>query len=96
MSPRKLLGPCQPGCPNLRGQCPNHSTHSIARSEGAAHQRERAAWQRRIDSGEVVLCRRCKQPIPPFRPSAWDLGHPAPKAPECRKHNRATMGRDRA
>jgi hypothetical protein len=65
----------------------------VANAEGAAHQRERADWQRRMDAGEVVECRRCKLRILPGEP--WDLGHPAPKHPEHRGHNRATMGRDR-
>lgn len=98
--PRKLSGPCSvKGCPGLgthAGRCEKHRQTTGQRDYGSQHQRERAAWQRRIDSGERVLCRRCKEPIPPRDPSAWDLGHPAPKHPECRKHNRATMGRDRA
>jgi hypothetical protein len=94
--PRKILGTCAtPGCPN-RADCAKHKRTTTSRDYGADHQRERADWQRRINSGEVVCCRRCNQPIPPHDPMAWDLGHPAPKAPECRKHNRATMGRDRA
>lgn len=95
--PRKILGPCpEPGCPNRAGQCQTHRRTTQTRDYGRAHQLERADWQRRIDGGERVLCRRCRQPIPPRQPDAWDLGHPAPKAPECRRHNRATMGRDRA
>ena len=94
--PRRIAGPCPtPGCPNRAGSCPTHRRTTTARDYGADHKAERRAWQRRIDNGERVLCRRCKQPIPPFDPTAWDLGHPAPKAPECRAHNRATMGRDR-
>lgn len=94
--PRKILGPCSvKHCPN-RADCPEHKRTTTQRDYGADHQAERRVWQRRIDSGETVLCRRCKRPIPPYDPTAWDLGHPAPKAPECRRHNRATMGRDRA
>ena len=96
MSPRKILGPCRvKNCPN-RSDCPAHKLTTTQRDYGTPHQSERAAWQRRIDGGERVLCRRCKEPIPPHQPDAWDLGHPAPKHPECRRHNRATMGRDRA
>ena len=94
MSPRKILGPCHvKSCPN-RSDCPEHKRTTSSKDYGAEHQAERAAWQRRMDAGEVVRCRRCKQPIRPGQP--WDLGHPAPKHPEHRGHNRATMGRDRA
>lgn len=98
MSPRKLAGPCSvKGCPGLathRGRCETHQLTTSQRDYGAQHQAERRAWQRRIDSGEVITCRRCKKPIEPGQP--WDLGHPAPKRPEHRGHNRATMGRDRS
>lgn len=100
MTPRALAGPCVvKSCPNLgkyAGRCSDHKLTTSQRDYGQQHQAERRDWQRRIDQGETVLCRRCKQPIPRFDPRAWDLGHPAPKAPECRAHNRATMGRDRA
>lgn len=93
--PRRLRGPCSvKSCPNL-SDCPTHRPgQSVANREGAEHQRERAHWQQRMDAGEVVRCRRCKLPILSSEP--WDLGHPAPKHPEHRGHNRATMGRDRA
>lgn len=95
--PKRIAPPCSvPGCANRAGQCPDHKRTTSSRDYGAQHQRERADWQRRIDNGERVLCCRCKKPIPPRDPSAWDLGHPAPKHPECRAHNRATMGRDRS
>ena len=95
--PSRIAGPCPtPGCPNLADQCQRHRRTTSTRDYGRAHQAERRDWQRRIDSGEQVLCRRCKQPIPAFDPAAWDLGHPTPKHPECRGHNRATMGRDRS
>ena len=100
LMPRKIAGPCTvKWCGEAgihRGRCDEHKLTTSQRDYGKDHQAERREWQRRIDSGESVLCRRCKQPIPPFNPSAWDLGHPTPKAPECRRHNRATMGRDRA
>lgn len=94
MSPRKILSPCHvKSCPNL-SDCPEHKRTTTQRDYGAQHQRERATWQRRMDAGDVIRCRRCKQPIQPGEP--WDLGHPIPKHPEHRHHNRATMGRDRA
>jgi hypothetical protein len=92
--PRKMLGPCHvKTCPNL-SDCPEHKRTTKQRDYGADHQAERRMWQRRMDRGEVILCRRCKQPIRPGQ--LWDLGHPAPKHPEHRAHNRATMGRDRS
>ena len=91
--PRKMLGPCRvKRCPNL-SDCPTHK--AAGRDYGTSHQAERRQWQRIIDQGGVS-CRRCGKRIPPRMPTAWDLGHPAPKAPECRACNRATMGRDRA
>lgn len=93
--PRKILGPCHvKTCPN-RSDCPEHKRTTTRRDYGSRHQAERKAWQRKIDRGGVT-CRRCGKPIPPRQPAAWDLGHPEPKAPECRACNRATMGRDRA
>jgi hypothetical protein len=100
MSPRKMLGPCHvKSCPNL-SDCPEHKRTTTSRDYGAKHQSERRQWQRLIDqragTPRAITCRRCGKPIPPRDPSAWDLGHPAPKAPECRGENRSTMGRDRA
>ncbi len=65
------------------------------RGYGWAHQRERAKWQRVIDSGGVS-CWRCGRPIHPGMP--WDLGHDdndrsVYRGPECRPCNRATTGR---
>ena len=65
------------------------------RGYGTAHRRLRAAYQRRMDAGEVILCARCGKPVDP---SAWDLGHTddrtawtGPEHPrEC---NRAAAGR---
>jgi hypothetical protein len=98
--PHHLAGPCSvAGCPGLAthgGRCAAHKQTTSQRDYGQDHQVERQAWQQLIDSGSPVLCRRCKQPIPPHDPAAWDLGHPAPKHPECRSHNRATAGRDRS
>jgi hypothetical protein len=92
--PRKLAGPCHvKACPNL-SDCAEHKRTTSGRDYGSSHQAERRMWQQRIDQG-AVKCRRCNKPIPPHDPTAWDLGHPAPKAPECRGCNRSTMGRDR-
>jgi hypothetical protein len=96
--PRKLTGPCSvKGCPGRAthaGRCISHRQSSTDRDYGSSHEAERRDWQRRMDRGETILCRRCGKPINPREP--WDLGHPAPKHPEHRAHNRATMGRDRA
>lgn len=100
MSPRRITGPCVvKWCSKVgtfAGRCDDHKLTTSQRDYGARHQAERRAWQYRIDEGDAVLCRRCKRPIPPNDPTAWDLGHPAPKHPECRSHNRATSGRDRS
>ncbi len=45
---------------------------STARGYDAAHERLRAEYQRRMDTGDVYLCARCTRPVDP---SAWDLGH---------------------
>lgn len=45
---------------------------STARGYGTAHQRLRAAWQRRIDEGEHVVCATCPTVI---TGRAWQLGH---------------------
>jgi hypothetical protein len=59
----------EPGCPRLQreSRCAEHRRQaerargsSTARGYGYAHQQHRAAWQRRIDAGEVVYCWRCE------------------------------------
>lgn len=84
----------EPGCPKLTDspRCPAHtraqdkargSRH--ARGYDAGHTRRRAAWQARMDAGEVVYCWRdqrpdltawpCLTPGVPVDPSDWHLGH---------------------
>ena len=66
------------------------------RGYGVDHQRERARWQRIVETGEAS-CWRCKLPIGPTDP--WDLGHDdhdrtryrGPEHPHC---NRAEGGRN--
>ena len=60
------------------GRCPTCSrAHDKARGSreergyGAAHQATRAAYQARMDAGEVLTCWRCLLPIV----GAWHLGH---------------------
>jgi hypothetical protein len=48
------------------------SKGAVARGYSTEHKRQRAAWKRRVDAGEVN-CWRCGQFIPPF--SKWHLGH---------------------
>jgi hypothetical protein len=91
--PRRILGPCfVKSCPN-RSDCPDHKRTTSQRDYGSAHRAERTDWQRLIDKGGID-CRRCGKPIQPGEP--FDLGHPAPKAPEHVACNRSTMGRDRS
>lgn len=51
------------------------------RGYGTAHQRERARWQRKLDSGLVIECARavigeCKHPEDLIDATTrWDLGH---------------------
>lgn len=65
----------------------------MAARYGHAHQKARKVWQRRLDAGEVILCRRtacgtCLADDPRIYPDEdWHLGHPdvecdAPTAPE--------------
>lgn len=74
----------EPGCPVLIPRtaryCPTHARTyearrgtSTQRGYGAAHQRLRAVWARRLARGEVIPCARCGLPIDPGQP--WDLGH---------------------
>lgn len=70
------------GCPALTSstRCTTHTRErdkargtTQQRGYDAAHVRLRAAWQRRIDSGEHVVCARCGQPIAPG--DAFHLDH---------------------
>ena len=65
------------------------------RGYDAAHDRLRAACQRRMDEGETFDCLRCTKPIDP---SYWRLGHDDHdrsiyRGPECVPCNQATKGR---
>jgi len=68
-----------------------------ARGYGAAHQRERQKWVRKVQAG-LVYCARCHKLIEPGRP--WDLGHTDDRkgwtGPECRHCNRKAGGRNGA
>ena len=82
--PRRVCS--QPSCPTLvdagarGGRCTTHARSADrargsreARGYGAAHQRERTAWQEAIDRGDLVTCWRCGEPITKGEP--MDLGH---------------------
>ena len=69
------------GCPRLTKstRCPEHERAKDKargtrreRGYGAAHDRLRADWQRRMDNGLIVECWRCSEPIDP---TSWHLGH---------------------
>ena len=82
------------GCPTLvrSGKCDEHRQSTAQRGYGLEHQREREQWAPIVAQGKTP-CRRCREVIKPDEP--WDLGHPDadcdyPKAPEHRRHNRAT------
>ena len=75
----------------------NRSTS--ARGYGAAHQRKRREWQKRIDDGERILCARgCGTVI--TSEMKWDLGHTDDRTdwtgPECVPCNRSAGGRNGA
>lgn len=62
------------------GRCPACSrAHDRARGSreergyGAAHQATRAAYQARMDAGEVLTCWRCGEPV--TAADEWHLGH---------------------
>ena len=70
-------------CPTIltggERRCPRHAKayeqrrgSSTERGYGSAHQRARAAWQRRIDDGEHVVCATCPTVI---TGRMWQLGH---------------------
>lgn len=102
------LRPCPvAGCPTLippgTRYCPTHTRDRErargtrqARGYDAKHDRLRAQWQRRIDTGEPVYCADgCGTPIRPG--DAWDLGHDHDHGgylgPMTPAHNRADGGR---
>ena len=60
-----------------RGRCPQHQPTNAERGYDAAHVRERARWQRILDSGRVVMCTSylCVSPDAPVDPTNWHLGH---------------------
>lgn len=99
----------EPGCPTItnRTRC---KAHDRARDQArgtrqergydAAHDRLRADWQRRLDTGEVVICWRCAEAGKPHAidPNDWQLGHDDDdrtvyRGPECSAGNQATSGR---
>lgn len=94
-----------PGCPTLvtSGKCPEHRRDADrqrgrrqARGYDAAHDRLRAAWQARIDAGEVIYCWRCTTTRITGR--RWHLGHDdhdrsTYRGPECVPCSTATAGR---
>jgi hypothetical protein len=63
--------------PNIKKSAPRSDRagqgSTTARGYGAAHQRKRRVWARRIASGEQVNCARCGWPI--MAGMLWDLGH---------------------
>ena len=67
------------------------------RGYGAAHQATRAAYQARMDAGEVLTCWRCGEPV--TAADEWDLGHDdhdrsITRGPEhARRCNRSAAGR---
>jgi hypothetical protein len=80
--PRARTVCAEPGCPALTDtpRCESHRREADrargtrqARGYDAAHDRLRAGWQRRIDTGEAITCARCSQVIEPA--SKWHLDH---------------------
>ena len=97
--------PCaEPGCPTITDatRCPTHTRARDRargtrqeRGYGAAHDRLRADYQRRMDRGETFECWRCGDDINPER---WTLGHcdddrSVYHGPECPPCDYATNGR---
>ena len=89
------------------GRCPTCSrAHDRARGSreergyGAAHQATRAAYQARMDAGEVLTCWRCGEPV--TAADEWHLGHDdhdrtITRGPEhARRCNLSAAGRARA
>src|SRR5690606_5857784 len=94
-----------PSCPRILTQaeryCPDHARayeakrgSSTARGYGTQHQRLRAAWQARVDRGEVVRCPGCGVRI---AGTDWDRGHAedrtAYRGPEGSLGNRSDGGK---
>lgn len=97
------------GCPALTDstRCTDH-TRQRDRARGtrqqrgydAAHDRLRATWQHKLDTGATVWCWRCLThgTRTPIDPSNWHLGHDDEdrskyRGPECVPCNTATSGR---
>lgn len=96
----------RPSCPRIitngARYCPPHLLEyeakrgtTTARGYGTTHQKLRAAWQARINAGEIIHCARCGTRITATTP--WDLGHSEDRTtytgPECQPCNRADGGR---
>lgn len=76
----------EPGCPTLTDttRCPAH-TRARDKQRGTkqergydtSHDRMRAIWQQRLDSGESITCRNpwCQTPDVLVNPKDWTLGH---------------------
>lgn len=92
------------GCPTLTTstRCPDH-THQRDRARGtkaergygADFQRQRRAWQQRIDNGQRVTCWRCGAEL---TGRGWHLGHDDDdrdviRGPECVGCNLSAAGR---
>lgn len=102
--------PCaEPGCPVIteHTRCPTHTRDRDkargtrqARGYDATYDAERAAWQRRLDTGEKITCWRCSeqgQPHP-VDPTHWHLGHDNHdrtiiRGPQCTQSNLTDAGR---
>ena len=96
-----------PGCPQLvptaayRGLCDEHRKQRDRdrgtreqRGYGDDHRKLRAAWQRRINQGELVQCWRCGARVAGSR---WHLGHDdhdrsITRGPECVECNLKAAG----
>lgn len=67
---------------------------TTTRGYGYAHRLARDSWQRRIEAGDHIACRRCGEPVVAGQP--WDLGHDENRVitwPEHRACNRGTNRR---
>ena len=94
-----MLKPCaEPGCPILGTQtrCPTHTrTRDSARGTRQQrgytthHDKERANWQRQIDTGQAIHCATCGRKL---AGREWDLGHTTDRTgwigPQCIPCNR--------
>ena len=96
----------EPGCPTLtdRTRC-TACTRARDKARGtrqergydAAYDREKRAYQRRMDAGEVFVCWRCAELGKPHEidPTDWHLGHSNEdrsviRGPQCPASNLAT------